>query len=604
MAICGRASPAPFRIRHYDRYDMSVFLAHLAPIHGHHCQRRPEHRVQVALGLRRIIVAILILLQVAVAFPARAAVADPRSRLSRATVTLRRSWLRSITPNADSVPVYLASSARTRAALAACRAALSTQLKCAAPPIVYVLAGNNRFNCLASRRVKRATLYALSARTGALQWKRSTAGPGLCTTAGPVLDPSGQWLYAAGLDGKMHRYDAISGEETLQAPWPQPITLMPDAEKIAATPTLAGNHLYVTTSGFFDTGHFEGHLVTIDLSTGQATVFNTLCSDIPQLLGNDPSAANYCPRAFSGLFGRGQGVVDPLTHDVFIVSGNGAWDGTTLWGDTVLKLDPSGSTVLDSYTPTDEQWLDDQDLDLGSSGAAILPTLNGADRTYHLLVQAGKGPSCRTCHGAVLRLLNRDNLSGQGGPGHLGGDLQDVKSPGGCEVLTAPAVWKSPAGQVWVYYADGCGLTGYRVSINHGKPHIAASWSTQYLNGTPIMNHGTLFLGHGDVSAYHPETGQLLSVVTGAGPSHWEYPLVAGNQLFMTDEKGHVAAYAIARSPGATWSGEVYGHHRGQDSPLLRAVLHACLARIQASSAASPPRQKVHVIAHCIERAG
>jgi hypothetical protein len=167
---------------------------------------------------------------------------------------------------------------------------------------VYVLAGNNRFNCLASRHVKRATLYALSARTGAVKWKRSTVGLGLCTTAGPVLDPSGQWVYAAGLDGKMHRYDAISGGDA-PGPWPQTVTLMAGAEKIAATPTLVGNHLYVTTSGFFDTGHFEGHLVTIVLSTGQATVFNTLCSDIPQLLGNDPSAANYCPKAFSGLLG-------------------------------------------------------------------------------------------------------------------------------------------------------------------------------------------------------------------------------------------------------------------------------------------------------------
>jgi len=173
----------------------------------------------------------------------------------------------------------------------------------------------------------------------------------------------------------MHRYAALSGEETLQSPWPQPITLMPGAEKIAATPTLADNHLYVTTSGFFDTGHFEGHLVTIDLSTGHVTVFNALCSNIPQLLGADSSAANYCPQVFSGLFGRGQGVVDPLTHDVFIVSGNGAWDGKAMWGDTVLSLEPSGSRVLDSHTPTDEQWLDDHDLDLGSSGAAILPTV-------------------------------------------------------------------------------------------------------------------------------------------------------------------------------------------------------------------------------------
>ncbi len=501
----------------------------------------------MALTLSRVIAAIMILIQLAVAYQGSTAVASSSSRLSRATVTLQRSWLRSITPNADSAPVYLASSGRVRAALTACRAAPSTQLKCAAPPIVYVMAGNNRFNCLASRRVKRATLYALSARTGAVQWKRSTVGPGLCTTAGPVLDPSGQWVYAAGLDGKMHRYAALSGEETLQAPWPQPITLMPDAEKIAATPTLVGNHLYVTTSGFFDTGHFEGHLVTIDLSTGKATVFNTLCSDIPQLLGNDPSAANYCPEVFSGLFGRGEGAVDPITHDVFLVTDNGPWDGKTLWGDSVLELDPSGATLLDSYTPTDQQWLDDHDLDLGSSGAAILPTLSSGGRTYHLLVQAGKGPSCSTCHGAVVRLLNRDNLSGQGGPGHLGGDLQDVKSPGGCEVISAPAVWKSPAGQVWVYYEDGCGFAGYRISISHGKPHIAISWSIRDVGSTPVMDHGILFLGQGDVSAYDPETGRVLATVTGTGPNHWQYPLVVGNQLFITDQTGHVAAYSIAR---------------------------------------------------------
>ena len=47
------------------------------------------------------------------------------------------------------------------------------------------------------------------------------------------------------------------------------------------------------------------------------------------------------------------------------------------------------------------------------------------------------------CDGAVLRLLNRDNLSGKGSPGNLGGDLQSLPAPGGCEVLTAPAVRKS-----------------------------------------------------------------------------------------------------------------------------------------------------------------
>ncbi len=59
-------------------------------------------------------------------------------------------------------------------------------------------------------------------------------------------------------------------------------------------------------------------------------------------------------------------------------------------------------TVFDYFTPHDQQFLDDQDLDLGSGGPMLLPTQRPGSPHQHLLTLAGKG--------AVIYLIDRDNL--------------------------------------------------------------------------------------------------------------------------------------------------------------------------------------------------
>jgi hypothetical protein len=437
----------------------------------------------------------------------------------------RRLWVHTIQPNADSAPAYL-SHVRLRDGR---RHAM-----------VYVVAGNNTSNCSPGDPVRRATLYALDAASGRAVWTRSTTGPSRCTTAGPVTDPSGKWVYAPGLDGKLHRYDAASGTEATNHGWPHTITLMPDVEKMAAPATVGTGHLYVTTSGFIgDQGHYEGHLVTIDLASGSSQVFNTLCSNVHALLSPNPGRSTYCSAIQSGVWGRGEGAIDPVTHDVYIVSGNGPWNGRTNWGDSILKLDPAGSHLLDAYTPTTQADLNNSDTDLGSTGPAMLPTVTQNGRAYHLLVQGGKD--------GVLRLLNRDNLSGAGGLGHLGGDLHDASTPCGQEVLTAPAVWKSPARQIWVFYANDCGVAGYRLSSpSTGKFRLDQMWLVKGGGTTPIISHGILYVAHsGEVDGYNPTSHAVVWRAGGTGDVHWEYPLVAGNRLFMPDESGHVSAFAL-----------------------------------------------------------
>lgn len=447
-------------------------------------------------------------------------------------VTFTRLWSTSISPNADSAPAYIGHvhlAGGKRAAM------------------LYVLAGNNGSNCNPGDPVRRATLYAIAAATGKTRWTRGTTGPSRCTTAGPVADPSGAWVYAPGLDGKVHRYAAASGAETKGHGWPHRVTLMPDVEKIASPLTVGSGYLYATTSGFIgDQGHYEGHLVTIKLSSGKGHVFNSLCSNIRRLLGPRQGASNYCSDVQSGLFGRGQGVVDPVNHDVYVVSGNGPWNGRTNWGDSVLKLDPSGTHLLDAYTPTNQSDLNNQDQDLGSTGPAVLPALRSGGRMYHLLVQGGKGPACGGCNGAALRLLNRDNLSGHKGPGHLGGDLATIPAPGGCEVLTAPAIWKGPSFPV-VIYANDCGTAGYRVT-GSGPGHFGLKriWSNGRGGTTPVVHGGVVYtVRDGNLAAYNPANGTVLGSTAALGGIHWEYPLVIGKRLYITDNEGHVFAFAL-----------------------------------------------------------
>ncbi|MGH2449375.1 MAG: PQQ-binding-like beta-propeller repeat protein [Chloroflexota bacterium] len=441
---------------------------------------------------------------------------------------LQHLWTRSIAPNADSVPVYAAHvrfpHGKTR-------------------PVLFVLAGNNTADCSPSDPVSQATLYAFNPASGKVYWKRSTRGPARCTTSSPVVDSSGRCVYVPGLDGKVHRYQAYNGKESKVPGWPHTVTLMPDVEKVSAALTLGRGYLYVTTSGFIgDQGHYEGHLVSINLKNGHSHVFNTLCSNIHRLLGPGPGSRNYCPYVTSGLFGRGEGEVGQ-NGDVWIVSGNGAWNGHTNWGDSVLKMNPAGNRLLDSYTPVDQAYLANNDLDLGSTAPAFLPPLKVNGHVYRLVVQAGKGPSCDGCSGVAVRLLNADNLSEGGGPGHLGGDLRDANSPGGCEVLTAPAVWKSPGDVVWVFYANDCGFTGYRLTHHGAHFGLSAAWQLGRSGTGPVVSGGKLFLAYsGGLRVYRLSDHRVLASAS-LGQVHWQYPAIGGHRLFVSDQAGHITSF-------------------------------------------------------------
>jgi len=119
---------------------------------------------------------------------------------------------------------------------------------------------------------------------------------------------------------------------------------------------------------------------------------------------------NVTPNGEQGaIWCGGGGISADANGNIYIVTANGTFDANTPggvdYGDSVLKMQiQSGQfQVLDYFTPADQLTMAENDLDLGSSPALILPDQPGP--YAHLLATGGKD-------GRVW-ILNRDNL------GHL-----------------------------------------------------------------------------------------------------------------------------------------------------------------------------------------
>lgn len=394
---------------------------------------------------------------------------------------------------------------------------------------------------------KRGVTYAFEAHSGQQVWKAAPNAGQLrgyqITTATPAADPSRQWLYAPSPDGKIRRYSAASGQETLGGGWPVPVSLMPDVEKISSALNVANGYLYVTTSGYNgDFGPYNGHVVAIKLTDASTTVFNTLCSDVHQLIGRATQETNSCGARESGVWSRGGAVVDqsggPATGVVYISTGNGPYNGATHFGDSVLALSPDVSVNFGSFTPTNFAELDASDTDLGSSAPAILPQ-QPQSHTPWMAVVGGKD--------GILRLIDRARMGG------LGADIADLHAGIG-RLLPQPAVWQDGNGLTWLFAAGDNGLAGVQVTTDaNGATKLKKAWMARPGMSSPMLAGNVLFAAqhNGMLRAFDPQSGAELwssaAPAAGGGVSgvHWQSPIVTSGMLFMPDEAGHLAAYGL-----------------------------------------------------------
>lgn len=384
------------------------------------------------------------------------------------------------------------------------------------------------------------SLLAIDAANGDLVWRKDTSGPKF-TTSSPAIDPSGKFVYSYGLDGKVHKYAVSDGKEITDGNWPAVITLMPIDEKGSSPINIANGYLYMAIAGYpGDGGHYEGHIVAINLASGKKTVFNALCANIQHVLSRGD-----CADVQSAIWGRGAPTIDPVTGNVFVATGNGAFRGDgRSYGDSIIELSGDLTRVVDSYTPAIFDQLQARDQDLGSTAPAILPK-QASSKTPYLMVQAGKD--------SMLRLVNRQNLSGQGGPNHTGGELQTIPLPIKGVIVTHPLAWNDAHGTTWLFVANTYYFFAYKVVTNEqGQTSLQLAYQNKNGGSSPFIANNILFeQGKGVVRAMNPTTGDVLwsSTQTSAGGTtgkmHWQSPIVVNGHLYVPDDSGYLSAYGL-----------------------------------------------------------
>lgn len=180
----------------------------------------------------------------------------------------------------------------------------------------------------------------------------------------------------------------------------------------------------------------------------------------------------------SSLWMSGVGPAADSLGNIYLVTANGTFDvnnGGSDYGDTVMKLGFNGSTftVEDYFTPDNQGQMAQNDLDLGSGAAVLLPTQTGPNP--NLLVTAGKT--------GTIYLLNQDALGG-----YTSTDSGVVEElPGAVKGIWGAAVYWNNA----IYFA---GREDYikEFSLTNGTITptlpIAESPSSYTFTGIPVLS--------------------------------------------------------------------------------------------------------------------
>lgn len=217
----------------------------------------------------------------------------------------------------------------------------------------------------------------------------------------PVIDPNSGTIYAivytkeAGSQYvyRLHAIDVTSGAERPGSPVViQPSGFVPLDHKQRTGLLLLNGTVYSSWSGNCDHGTYHGWVMAHDATTLQLTgVFN----DSAGVSG-------------ASFWNGGAGPAADEQGNIFVVSANGDFSGNVSlaqYDESVLRIAPAPQLAMaDQFTPFNKVLLDQQDLDLGSSGALVLPDQAGSQAHPHMLFTSGKE--------GRMYLLDRDALGG------------------------------------------------------------------------------------------------------------------------------------------------------------------------------------------------
>ena len=307
--------------------------------------------------------------------------------------------------------------------------------------------------------------------------KCDNVGPKIGITSTPVIDRTTNLLYvvtktkssAGGVSSyhqRLHTLDLATGTDKPGSPVEIAASIAGSGDGHDNTGHIHFNPLwqlnrpgllltqgavYLAFGAHCDFGPYHGWILKYDVATLQPLgVFNTT----PDL---DPNTQVFRGRG-GGIWQGGIGLAASNNGHIYLLVGNGPFDANTGgrdYGNTVLRLNPD-LTIADSFTPYNQDGLNQHDTDLGSGGAMLLPPQPGAHTS--LLVACGKE--------GTIYLVDRLNMGKYNGPNGPDRVVQSLhKAVGG--IWGGPAYYHGPTGPFVYYCGTGDHLKAF--ALNNDK---------------------------------------------------------------------------------------------------------------------------------------
>ena len=238
--------------------------------------------------------------------------------------------------------------------------------------------------------------------------------PEIGITGTPVIDPASNTLYVVAkskVNGSIVQFLHALNTATLAENSGSPVEIQAtvagaagdgNGSQVTFNPmtqnqrpglALDNGHVLITWASHCDHTPYHGWMISYN---AQTLVQDAAWNATPN---GDPNGT----LTLAGIWMSGAAPAVDANGNIFLATGNGYENGTTDFGDSVVKLGlPANGTfpVLDYFVPFNENGTDTLgDTDLGSGGVMLLPAASNGSQ---LLVQAGKA--------GTLHLLNQNNL--------------------------------------------------------------------------------------------------------------------------------------------------------------------------------------------------
>ncbi len=269
----------------------------------------------------------------------------------------------------------------------------------------------------------------------------------------PVIDPASGTLYVVARTKefgtsyvqKLHALDVVTGVERPNSPVviaaTNGVVFDPYKQNQRPALTLANGMVYIAWSSHCDWTPYHGWVIGYNAA-------NLL--QAPISYNATPSGSQ------AGIWMSNQGPAADSDGNLYLSTGNGTFDGVDNFGESFLRLTPSGNdlTLTSWFTPYNYDSLNGADADLGSGGVLLIPGTT-------LLLSGGKsGPD-----GSVLYLVNRDNMGGISSSGTVDDNIVQSWGIGAHSIHGGPVWWDGPNGSfAYIWAASSDSLRQYQFS--------------------------------------------------------------------------------------------------------------------------------------------